>query len=53
MRKTRQTIAAQRSVMDELQRELGEQNVALAKVMEVTMAKYFSETDEKIRSLFQ
>jgi len=33
--------------MDELHGELGEQNAALVKVMEVTMAKYFKEADEK------
>lgn len=52
MPKTRQTIAAQRSVMDELQEELGDQNAALVKVLELTMAKYFSEADEKSEARF-
>lgn len=38
--------------MDELQKELGEQNAALAKVMEASMAKYFGDADEKAEARF-
>lgn len=47
MRKTRQTIAVQKSVMDELHGELGEQNATL-----VIMAKYFNEANEKSEVCF-
>lgn len=44
---TRRTVAAKQEIMDGMYEELGEENLALAKVIEKLMRKFFEDADER------